>query len=132
MVAFRRGLDKGGLPEGHSVSIEYRWAESHFELSRYWASDLVRRNVSLIFAGGGDVAALAAKDATATIPIVFAIGSDSVRLGIVSSLSRPGANITGVTFLAVELRPKRLELLRDLVPKLSVVGVLGNPNRPNY
>ena len=96
------------------------------------ANELVQRNVALIFAGGGDVAALAAKKATATIPIVFAIGADPVKQGIVSSLNRPEANVTGTTFLSVEIRPKMLELMRELVPKASVIAVMGNPNRPNF
>lgn len=92
----------------------------------------MRQNVSLIFAGGGDIAALAAKSATDSIPIVFAIGADPVALGIVASLGRPGANVTGVTFLSVELRPKMLDLIRDMPPKASTIAILGNPNRPNY
>jgi len=132
MTAFRRAIGEGGLAEGKDVLIEFRWAEDQFERLPMLANDLVQRKVSLIFAGGGDVAALAAKKATATIPIVFAIGADPVRQGIVSSLNRPGGNITGVTFLSVEIRPKMLELLRELVPKASIIAVLGNPNRPNY
>ena len=132
MAAFRRGIADGGFLENKNVSIEYRWAEDHFERLPTLASELVQRKVSLIFAGGGDVAALAAKKATATIPIVFAIGADPVQQGIVSSLSRPEGNVTGATFLAVELRPKILELLRELVPKASVIAIIGNPNRPNF
>ena len=98
------------------MAIEFRWAEDRFERLPKFASEFVQRNVSLIFAGGGDVAALAAKRATTTIPIVFAIGADPVKQGIVSSLSRPGANVTGATFLSVELRPKMLELIRELLP----------------
>jgi putative ABC transport system substrate-binding protein len=132
MTAFRKGIADGGFLENQNVSIEYRWAEDHFERLSSLADELVQRNVSLIFAGGGDVAALAAKKATATIPIVFAIGADPVQQGIVSSLNRPEGNVTGVTFLSVEIRPKMLELLRELVPKASVIAVIGNPNRPNF
>jgi putative ABC transport system substrate-binding protein len=132
MAAFRRGVADGGFLENQQVSIEYRWAEDHFERLSSLANELVQLNVSLIFAGGGDVAALAAKKATATIPIVFAIGADPVKQGIVSSLNRPGGNVTGATFLSVEIRPKMLELIRELVPKVSVIAVMGNPNRPNF
>jgi ABC-type uncharacterized transport system substrate-binding protein len=132
MAAFRRGSADGGFVENQNVSIEYRWAEDHFERLSSLADELVQRNVSLIFAGGGDVAALAAKKATSTIPIVFAIGADPVGQGIVSSLSRPEGNVTGTTFLAVELRSKILELIRELVPKASVIAVVGNPERPNF
>ena len=132
MVAFRRGVADGGFLENQNVSLEYRWAEDHFERLASLANELVQRNVALIFAGGGDVAALAAKKATATIPIVFAIGADPVKQGIVSSLNRPEANVTGTTFLSVEIRPKMLELMRELVPKASVIAVMGNPNRPNF
>jgi putative ABC transport system substrate-binding protein len=132
LAAFRRGLNESGFQEGRTVSIEFRWAEDQFARLPALASELVSRNVSLIFAGGGDVAALAAKKATTTIPIVFAIGADPVQQGIVSSLNRPGANATGVTFLSVEIRPKMVELIRELVPKVSTLAVLANPSRPNF
>ena len=132
MAAFRRGVSESGFLEGQNVSFEFRWAEDQFSRLPNLAAELVRQNVSLIFAGGGDVAALAAKEATATIPIVFAMGADPVEQGIVTSLSRPGANVTGVTFLAVELRPKMLDVIRDLLPKVSTIAILGNPNRPNH
>jgi len=119
MAAFRRGVSDSGFLEGQNVSFVFRWAEDQFARLPTLAAELVRRNVSLIFAGGGDVAALAAKKATATIPIVFAIGADPVEQGIVASLGRPGANVTGVTFLAVELRPKMLDVIRDLLPTVS-------------
>jgi len=115
-AAFQRCLAESGFRQGQKVAIEFRWAEDRFERLPKFASEFVQRNVSLIFAGGGDVAALAAKRATTTIPIVFAIGADPVKQGIVSSLSRPGANVTGATFLSVELRPKMLELIRELLP----------------
>jgi len=132
VTAFLRGLAEAGFVEGRNVAIEYRWAEDQFDRLPALASDLVRRNPSLIFVGGGDIAALAAKSATSTIPIVFAIGADPVRQGIVASLNRPGGNITGVSFLAVELRPKMLDLIRELVPNIATIAVLGNPNRPSY
>jgi putative ABC transport system substrate-binding protein len=132
LAAFRQGLGDTGFVEGRNILIEYRWAEDRFERLPMLAADLVKRAVSLIFVGGGDVAALAAKAATATIPIVFAIGADPVQRGLVVSLSRPGGNITGATFLAVELRPKMLEIMRELVPKAATIGVLGNPNRPAF
>jgi putative ABC transport system substrate-binding protein len=132
LAAFRRGLNESGFQEGRTVSIEFRWAEDQFARLPALANELVSRKVSLIFAGGGDVAALAAKKATTTIPIVFAIGADPVQQGIVSSLNRPGANATGVTFLSVEIRPKMVELIRELVPKVSTLAVLANPSRPNF
>ncbi len=123
METFRQGLRDKGFVEGQSLAIQYRWAENRFERLATLASDLVQRNVSVIFAAGGDVAALAAKKAASTIPIVFAIGADPVKQGIVSSLSGPEGNVTGVTFLSVEIRPKMLELIRDL----SRVGASGKP-----
>jgi putative tryptophan/tyrosine transport system substrate-binding protein len=132
LAAFRNGLGEFGFVEGRNLSIEYRWAEDQFARLPTLAGELVARAVALIFVGGGDVAVLAAKQATTTIPIVFAIGADPVRQGLVASLGRPGGNITGATFLSVELRPKMLELMRELLPKAVSIGVLGNPNRPGY
>ena len=132
MAAFRRGVSDSGFLEGKNLSFEYRWAQDQFAQLPLLAAELARESVSLIFAGGGDVAALAAKRATSSIPIVFAIGADPVEQGIVPSLSRPGANVTGVTFLSVELRPKMLDLIRDLLPTASTIAILGNPNRPKY
>jgi putative ABC transport system substrate-binding protein len=133
MVAtFRQGLAEGGFVEARNVNLEYRWAEDQFERLPTLANDLVGRKVSIIVVGGGDVAALAAKAATRTIPIVFAIGADPVRRGLVTSLSRPSGNITGVTFLSVEIRPKMLELIREVSPKVRKVAVLGNPNRVDF
>ncbi len=130
--AFRRGLAETGFIEGGNLALDYRWAEDGFDRLPRLARDLVQRNVTLIFAGGGDVTALAAKSATATIPIVFAIGADPVRHGIVASFNRPGGNITGVSFLAVAIRPKMLELLQELLPKAATVAVIANPNRPDF
>jgi putative ABC transport system substrate-binding protein len=132
LTSFRQGLGEAGFVEGRNVAIEFRWAEDRFERLPMLAGDLVHRGVALIFVGGGDVAALAAKAATATIPIVFAIGADPVQQGLVASLHRPGGNLTGVTFLAVELRPKMLDLMRELLPAAATIGVLGNPNRPGF
>ncbi len=130
--AFQRCLGDSGFIDGKNATIDFRWAEDRFERLPTLASDLVGRNVSLIFAGGGDVAALAAKNATSKIPIVFAIGADPVKQGMVSSFNRPGGNVTGVTFRTIDLRPKTLELLRELLPKATVIAILANPDRPNF
>jgi putative ABC transport system substrate-binding protein len=130
--AFRRSLANAGFVEGETVTIDYRWADDRFDELPALAEELVRRNVSLIGVGGGDVAALAAKSATATIPIVFAIGADPDQQGLVVSLNRPGGNITGTTFLSVEVRPKMVELLRELLPRTKTIAVLGNQNRPGF
>ena len=125
--AFRQGLKDTGFIEGENVAIEFRWAEDQIERLPALAAELVRRQVTVIAAVGGNVPALAAKTATTTIPIVFAVGEDPVGLGLVASIARPGGNLTGINFLAAELHAKRLELLRELVPGAVRVAVLINP-----
>jgi putative ABC transport system substrate-binding protein len=129
--AFRQGLNDAGFFEGRNVIIEYRWdGEGRYDQLPTMAADLVGRRAAVLFASPIP-AALAAKAATTTVPIVFAIGSDPIETGLVVSLNRPAGNVTGATFLSVELGAKRLELLRDFVPKIASIGLLVNPNNPN-
>ena len=130
LAAFRQGLGETGFVEGKNVTIEYRWAFGQYDRLPALASELVNRNVAVLVAVGGDVAGLAAKRATSTIPIVFGTGSDPVEAGLVASLSRPGGNATGYMLLTNDMEPKRLGMLHDLVPNAAVVAVLLNPNFP--
>jgi putative tryptophan/tyrosine transport system substrate-binding protein len=129
VAAFHQGLDASGYVEGRNVAIEYRWADNQYDRLRALAAELVRLQVAVIVASGGPVTPTAAKDATSTIPIVFTASSDPVKLGLVASLNRPGGNLTGSGIFTIELDPKRLELLRELVPTARVIGVLINPGR---
>jgi putative tryptophan/tyrosine transport system substrate-binding protein len=128
--AFSQGLKDAGYVEGQTVSVEYRWAEGHLERIPALVLELVRRPVAVILTGGGDVPTLVAKGATATIPIVFVIGDDPVASGLVASLNRPGGNVTGATLIASELGPKRVEMTFELLPLVSAVAILLNPNNP--
>jgi putative ABC transport system substrate-binding protein len=128
--AFRQGLKDTGFVEGQNVTVEYRWAEGHNERLPSLAAELVQHHVAVIVAGGGTASALAAKAATATIPNVVATAVDPVEAGLVSSLNRPGGNLTGVNNLNVEMGPKRLELARQLMPKAAAVALLINPTNP--
>ena len=127
VAAFRQGLKDTGYVDGENVAIEYHWAEGQYDRLLALAADLVRRQVAVIATGGGPPSALAAKAATTTIPIVFTVPEDPVRLGLVASLARPGGNLTGINFYLGELVTKRLELLREMMPGVARVAVLVNP-----
>jgi putative ABC transport system substrate-binding protein len=129
-AAFQEGLKETGYVVGQNVTIEFRWAEDRYDRLPAMAAELVRRPVAVIVAGGGNVSAVAAKAATATIPIVFPVVTDPVKGGLVASINRPGGNVTGIAAFTVELDPKRLELLCELVPAARVIGALIDGNRP--
>jgi putative ABC transport system substrate-binding protein len=130
LAAWHRGLAEGGFVEGQNVAIEFRWARGQYGLLTNLATDLVNRHVAVLAAVGGEPAALAAKRATSTIPIVFSTGSDPISIGLVESFNRPGGNATGITMMTTAMGPKRFALLRELVPGSTVVGFLLNPRFP--
>jgi putative ABC transport system substrate-binding protein len=130
VTAFRQGLGETGYVEGRNVAIEFRWAEGQHDRLPALAAELVAGRVAVIVAPGGAPAAIAAKSATTTIPIVFEMGADPIAMGLVTSLNRPGGNLTGVSSLNVEVTPKRLEILREAIPTATVVAVLLNPTSP--
>ena len=131
LAAFHQGLKQAGYVEGQNVAVEYRWAGNEYERLTALAAELVRRRVNVIATGSASLAVLAAKTVTTTIPIVFLMGGDPVKLGLVASLNRPGGNLTGITTLNTEITPKRVEVLRELVPTTTIMAVLVNPtNNP--
>jgi putative ABC transport system substrate-binding protein len=129
-AAFRKGLSQGGAVDGRNVTIEYRWAENHYDRLPGLAADLVRRQVAVLFGSGGDASAQAAKAATATIPVVIIFAGDPVAAGMVASLNHPGGNFTGVTLALALLEQKRLELLHQMVPTTRTIAVMMNPTNP--
>ena len=131
VAAFRQGLNETSYVEGRNVAIEYHWAENHYDRLPGLAADLIARRVTVILAAGGTVTPLAVKAATATIPIVFVIGADPVKAGLVVSFNRPAANVTGVTVITDLVITKRLELLRELLPAADVIALLLNSHNPN-
>jgi putative tryptophan/tyrosine transport system substrate-binding protein len=132
IVAFREGLGQIGYIEGQNATIDFRWAFGQYERLAGLATELVRRPATILVATGGEPAALAAKNATSSIPIVFAIGGDPVKLGLVVSYNQPGGNATGTTLLTTALEAKRLGLLHELVPHVATIGALLNPNYPVF
>jgi len=127
LAGFRKGLHEAGYDEGRNVHIAFRWGEGHYRELPTLASDLAGLRVTVMVAAGGEIVALAAKTATSTIPVVFIVGTDPVKAGLVASLSRPGGNVTGVTLLTATLGAKRLGLVRDIVPAATLIAVLVNP-----
>jgi putative ABC transport system substrate-binding protein len=132
IAAFKLGLNEIGFAEDHNVRIEYRWAEGHYDRLPALAADLVRSRAAVIVAVGGVNSAFAAKAATSEIPIVFLTGRDPVELGFVKSFNRPGGNLTGINLQNAELESKRLELLRELIPKAATIAILINPDNQNH
>src|SRR5215831_6525033 len=130
-AAFHRGLKEAGFVEGQNVRIEYRWAQGQYDRLPALVAELLRRPVDVLFTTGGTLSALAAKAATTSIPIVFVIGSDPIKFGLVASLNRPGGNATGVSFLVNVLTAKQFELLHEMVPRAKLIGFLVNPTNPN-
>jgi putative ABC transport system substrate-binding protein len=130
VAGFRKGLNESGYIDGRDVAIEFRWAQGQYDRLPVFAADLVRQKVAAIVSSGGDVAALSAKAATSSIPIVTVSGTDPVKAGLIASFNRPGGNITGASFVAIELETKRLEILHDVVPTAAVIGILINPTNP--
>lgn len=130
VAAFRQGLAETGFVEGQNVTIEFRWAQGNYDMSPALAADLIGRRVAVLVAVGGDVSAIAAKQATATIPVIFGMGANPIKAGLVASFNRPGGNATGFTLWTSEMESKRLGLLRELVPAGAIVGILVNPQFP--
>ena len=130
LTAFHQGLADAGFVEGRDVTIDYRWAQGRYDQLPMLAAELVRKPVAVLVTTGGTVSARAAKAVTQTIPVVFTTADDPVEVGLVDSLNRPGGNLTGITASFIEAAPKRLELLQEMLPKASTIGLLVNPNNP--